>query len=88
MTPFPGTPLFEEMDRQGRVRLADKQRQLTGLTAEVVLLGVNDHLEVRDRAEWQAQEQQMLADQHEIFTYIFESADALDSEPDLDQGDT
>lgn len=41
-----------EMDRAGRVRLPDQLMELAGLGNDVVLLGVKDHLEVRDRDAW------------------------------------
>lgn len=43
-----------ELDKQGRVRLPDSLLQRVGLGSEVVLLGVKDHLEIRDRAAWSA----------------------------------
>lgn len=41
-----------EMDKNGRVRLPDNLLTMTGLGGDVVLLGVKDHLEIRDRAAW------------------------------------
>jgi MraZ protein len=41
-----------EIDKQGRVRLPENLMQRTGLGSDVVLLGVKDHLEVRDRQSW------------------------------------
>ena len=41
-----------EVDKQGRIRLPDHLLKRTGLEADVVLLGVKDHLEVRDRQAW------------------------------------
>ncbi|MBI1335939.1 MAG: hypothetical protein GC164_03145 [Phycisphaera sp.] len=43
-----------ELDSQGRVRLPDHLLKMAGLSSEVVLLGVKDHLEVRDRETWRA----------------------------------
>lgn len=43
-----------ELDKQGRVRLPETLLKEVGLGADVVLLGVNDHLEVRDRSAWEA----------------------------------
>lgn len=43
-----------EMDRAGRVRLPDNLLEMAGLGSDVVLLGVKDHLEVRDREAWRA----------------------------------
>lgn len=49
-----------EVDKQGRVRLPDNLLNQTGLASEVVLLGVKDHLEVRDRQSWMDHVQRML----------------------------
>lgn len=50
-----------EVDRQGRVRLPENLVQMSGLESEIVLLGVKDHLEIRDRQTWQAHVTDMLA---------------------------
>lgn len=42
-----------EVDRAGRIRLPDHLLEMAGLGSDVVLLGVKDHLEVRDRGAWQ-----------------------------------
>jgi len=49
-----------EIDKQGRVRLPDSLLRQAGLSGDVVLLGVKDHLEVRDRDAWQGYVQNML----------------------------
>jgi MraZ protein len=55
-----------ELDKQGRVRLPDNLLTKAGLGSDVVLLGVKDHLEVRDRVVWQEHVQQMLELQPQI----------------------
>lgn len=55
-----------EIDKQGRVRLPEQLLKRTGLSGDVVLLGVKDHLEVRDREAWQNYVQQMLAEKPEL----------------------
>lgn len=55
-----------ELDRQGRVRLPDALLKQTGLGAEVVLLGVKDHLEVHDRQAWNDYVTRLLAEQPEV----------------------
>lgn len=55
-----------ELDGQGRVRLPDSLIKMAGLGTEVVLLGVKDHLEIRDRVAWQAHVQQFLARQSQM----------------------
>ena len=51
-----------ELDKQGRVRLPDNLLKMADLPSEVVLIGVKDHLEVRDRQQWQEHVRKMLAD--------------------------
>ena len=55
-----------EMDKQGRVRLPETLLKQARLGAEVVLLGVKDHLEVRDRQNWIEHVQQVLKDRPEL----------------------
>lgn len=43
-----------EVDGQGRVRLPPALAELAGVTKEAVLLGVQDHLEIWDRARWES----------------------------------
>ena len=51
-----------ELDPQGRVRLPDNLIKMAKLGSEVVLLGVKDHLEIRDRAGWQSHVERTLAE--------------------------
>ena len=55
-----------EMDSAGRIRIADSLLKRARLGGEVVLLGVNDHLEVRDRRTWQEYVDQILTEQPQI----------------------
>jgi MraZ protein len=43
-----------DLDRNGRILIPDRLVQFAGLEHEIVLLGVQDHLEVWDAARWQA----------------------------------
>ncbi|HXG76684.1 MAG TPA: division/cell wall cluster transcriptional repressor MraZ [Gaiellaceae bacterium] len=43
-----------ELDRQGRVLLPPHLAAHAGLRKDVVVLGVHDHIEIWDRAEWAA----------------------------------
>lgn len=43
-----------EIDKQGRVRIPQRLRDLTGLGSEVSLVGKRDHINVCDRAKWAA----------------------------------
>lgn len=42
-----------ELDKQGRIRLPENLLKQSALESDVVLLGVKDHLEIRDRQSWQ-----------------------------------
>lgn len=42
-----------EVDRQGRVRIPAELAELAGLSREIVLLGVRDHLEIWERVRWE-----------------------------------
>src|SRR5262245_16269436 len=42
-----------EVDRNGRVLIPERLVQFAGLTHEVILLGVRDHLEVWEAGRWQ-----------------------------------
>jgi MraZ protein len=59
-----------ELDGQGRVRVPPELAQLAGLSKEVMLIGVNDHLELWDRQRW---EQYVKARQNQ-FDQIAEAA--------------
>lgn len=41
-----------EIDSQGRIRIPNELGTLAGLTKEVVLIGVRDHLEIWDAGRW------------------------------------
>jgi transcriptional regulator MraZ len=42
-----------ELDKQGRIVISARLREYAGLERDVVVAGVNDHLEIWDRAAWQ-----------------------------------
>ena len=44
-----------ELDRQGRVMVPAPLMQYAGLSREVVVAGVDDHLEIWDRATWRSE---------------------------------
>ena len=50
-----------EVDKQGRIRLPESILKMTDLSPEVVLIGVKDHIEIRDRQTWQTHVQQLLS---------------------------
>ena len=43
----------QELDNQGRIRIPDRLVGMAGLSRSVVLLGVRDHIELWDGAQWQ-----------------------------------
>lgn len=51
-----------EWDKQGRILIPDRALKRTGTEKEVTLIGARDHLEVWNRAEWDAFENQL--DEH------------------------
>lgn len=55
-----------ELDKTGRVRLPERMLAEAQLGQQVVILGVKDHLELRDPEQWKSQRQQKLAMQAEI----------------------
>ena len=59
-----------DVDRSGRILIPDRLVQFAGLTSEVVLIGVRDHLELWDAARWQ----QYLAQNTPRFDVVAEGA--------------
>lgn len=55
-----------ELDKAGRVRLPERMINEAKLGQHVVILGVKDHLELRDPEQWKLQRQQKLDKQSEI----------------------
>jgi len=55
-----------EVDSAGRLRLPENLLSRAGLGRQVVLLGMNDHMEIRDRDEWNAYVDQILSQQQQI----------------------
>ena len=55
-----------EIDKQGRVRLPENLIKMANLNTDVVLIGVKDHLEIRDRQTWHTHVKQMLEMQPQI----------------------
>jgi len=51
-----------EIDKQGRVRLPENLLTWVGLSGDVALIGVKDHLEVWDDEAWAEYLRQLLKD--------------------------
>ncbi|MBX3442082.1 MAG: division/cell wall cluster transcriptional repressor MraZ [Planctomyces sp.] len=41
-----------DLDAQGRIRIPERLLQFAGLQQDVMLLGVNDHVEIWDQEQW------------------------------------
>tara|TARA_B100001059_G_scaffold91276_1_gene90179 strand:+ start:82557 stop:83030 length:474 start_codon:yes stop_codon:yes gene_type:complete len=55
-----------EPDKSGRIRIPERLLNLAGLESNVVILGVKDHLELRDPEAWARRRDEKLAKQSEI----------------------
>ena len=55
-----------EMDKAGRIRVPERLLKQALLGSSVVLLGVKDHLELRDPERWARQRDDKLAKQAEL----------------------
>ncbi|MBT5381976.1 MAG: cell division protein [Phycisphaerae bacterium] len=55
-----------EMDKSGRIRIPERLLTQASLGSSVMLLGVKDHLELRDPERWARQRDEKLAKQSEI----------------------
>ena len=55
-----------EIDKAGRIRLPETLLRLAGLTDQVVVLGVRDHLELREPVEWEQVREEKLSKLREI----------------------
>jgi MraZ protein len=51
-----------ELDAQGRMVIPAKLREYAGLSSEVTVTGVRDHIEVWDRQSWQEYQQRLDAE--------------------------
>jgi len=60
----------EELDRQGRVTLPARLLEYAGISREATVIGVQDHIEIWDRAAWA-----------EYLKHLEEEADATADEP-------
>ncbi|MEE3001671.1 MAG: hypothetical protein VX908_03130 [Planctomycetota bacterium] len=55
-----------DMDKAGRIRIPERMLKLADLGSSVVVLGVKDHLEVRDPQRWEQVREKKFAQQAEI----------------------
>jgi MraZ protein len=66
-----------EIDKTGRIRVPERMRTRFGLGRSIVILGVRDHLELRDAEEWEARREGQLKKLAEI---MLRARQAMDSE--------
>jgi MraZ protein len=57
---FMGYAMDVDMDATGRVLVSPELRQAAGITKDAILLGMGNHLELWDRAAYEAQEAQAM----------------------------
>jgi MraZ protein len=55
-----------EIDKQGRIRLPERLLGETGLDKDVVIIGVKDHMRVKDRAAWNAEKARRRAERPDL----------------------
>jgi MraZ protein len=55
-----------DMDKAGRILIPDKTLRRTATGKEVTLIGVNNHLELWNRADWESQFEENLARMSEL----------------------
>ena len=55
-----------EIDKAGRIRIPEQMLAEYSLGETVIILGVRDHLELRDPKQWKAQREQKIAKQADI----------------------
>ena len=58
---FLGSAMDVDMDATGRVLVSPELRAAAGLTRDAMLLGMGEHLELWDKARYEAQEAETLA---------------------------
>lgn len=55
-----------EPDKQGRMLIPEKTLKRTGLEKEITMIGVKDHLELWNRADWEARRDVLMARSSEV----------------------
>jgi len=68
-------------DKQGRILLPDRVFRDDGMTRELTLVGVRDHLELWGRAAWEARREELEAKAMEIFAKGKQARQNLPVEP-------
>jgi len=65
-----------ELDRLGRILIPEYTRQQLGLSREVAIIGVRDHIEIWDREAWQSFVQKRLAQHDQLAERAMAAAEA------------
>ncbi len=73
-----------ELDRQGRVLLNEKLLKRAGLTEQVTMIGVKDHLEVWNQAQWEQYLEQHMLEQEKYMLQAREELFRLEKEAELE----
>jgi len=68
-----------EVDTAGRIRLPERMMKRAGLGKQVVLIGVRNHLEIRDPDAWSEELEHRLGNQSEIFNRFVRRTRTSDS---------
>ena len=64
---FPDAELVE-LDKVGRIRIPERLLKRSGLGSNVLIIGMRDHLELRDPVEWEKGREEREARRREIYT--------------------
>lgn len=56
-----------ELDKVGRIRIPERMLSKSGLGQNVLIIGMRDHLELRDPAEWEKSREEREARRREIY---------------------
>lgn len=61
-----------ELDAQSRIRIPERLAEFAGLTRDVILLGVHDHVEIWDATTWETFMSQQSPGFDDMATRVFE----------------
>lgn len=75
-----------ELDKVGRIRIPERMLARSGLGSNVLILGMRDHLELRDPAQWEATRAEREARRMEIYKRA-RQANARERRESLDSGE-
>jgi len=57
-----------EIDKAGRIRLPESLLEYAGIGSQAIVIGVRDHIEIRDPKEWKATLKEKLPKLHKILS--------------------